>query len=326
MINESVLLEILDLLKLTSKRSGEFYYLVECPDAEKGHSDKRDRKPSCAVGHTDRPPVFKCFACGYSGSIMDTAFLRYRNGDITRDACNAVKVICAKERDTPASTEALKARMEKLEKTIQETKMDESILDLYERAIPGWLMTEKNLTANVCKQFGVRINRNNGMIVIPVYDEKGLRGITQRNTTENGPKYLSNDGFHNHHFLFGVNHFKDIRPPLPTAGGIIIVEGQIDAMYMHQLGFTNTLGIFSSNITIDQVKLLTRYDKPVYVFLDNDDAGRRGTARAACMLASVMPCFTIQYPESIPEKADPKRMTEEQILDLLASAKYSLGG
>jgi len=327
MIKEATLLEILDLLDLPYKRSGEFYYMVECPDAEKGHTRKRDTKPSCSVGHTDRPPYFNCFACGFSGSLVDAAFVRYRNGDITLEACNKVREIVLKEKDDPVSTEELQARLVKLEKKIQGTFLDERLLDIYEKKIPRWLIDEKNLSADVCKQFGIRMNPENGFIVIPVYSQEGkLRGITQRNMTKNGLKYMSNTDFHNHHFLFGENHFAVIKKPLPTAGGLIIVEGQFDAMYMHQIGFTNTLAIFSANITSDQVKLLTRYDMPVYVFLDNDDAGRRGTARAECALASVLPCFTIQYPDSIKEGVDPKRMTKEQILDLLASAKYSLGG
>jgi len=94
---------------------------------------------------------------------------------------------------------------------------------------------------------------------------------------------------------------------------------------MHQQGFTNTLGLFSSNITTDQVNLLSRYDRPVYIFLDNDEAGRRGTQRAQCMLHDKMPYYTVQYTPDIEEKMDPKRLRREQIVDLLSKAKYSLG-
>lgn len=322
---ESELLEIFTLLGLTNiKPSGNFYYMVECPMAGEHHLNKSDRKPSCSIGHTDRPSRFNCFACGYSGSIMDAAYHLHRCGHITREACTAIQHILRTSKEASYDPEALQKKLEAINKKIQESYLDPSILDVYEKRISGWLL-DRNLSVDTCKSWGIRHNLQNDMVVIPVFDKHGLRGITQRNIHGTDPKYLSNDGFKNHHFLFGEDHFADVCSPIPTSGGIIIVEGQFDTMYMHQLGFTNTLGLFSSNITDAQIKLLSRYDKPVYVFLDNDEAGYAGTKRAACFLSDKMPCYTVNYPESYPKKVDPKRLSKEQIIDLLGNAEYSLG-
>ena len=325
-MNEQSLMDSLELLGIRSyKRSGDYYYMVECPDAARSHAKGQDHKPSCSVGHTERPSYFSCFACGFRGSVLDVAFTYFQNNWITREIYWKVRDICNKSKEQESEPEEILKRLSKQREDIRNTFVPQETLDLFERKINKWLITDKNLTVDVCKKFGIRHNPNNNMVVMPVYDKQGLRGITQRNMGNKGSKYLSNEGFKNHHFLFGENHFADVCSPLPTAGGIIIVEGQFDTMYMHQIGFTNTLGLFSSNITTDQVTILSRYDKPVYVFLDNDEAGRRGTLRAACMIADKMPCYTVGYPENIPEKADPKRLTSEQIIDLLDKAEYSLG-
>ena len=316
---------ILQIIGHTYVHSGESYLMTQCPVAGINHSDGQDRRPSCSLGHTDRPTRFKCFTCGFDASIREVAFMYYRKRVITPEEYVEIDTICKKSYDANINLEDLERKL-KANPEPTSVLLDESELDLYEKSVTPWLLNrnpepEINITMETCKKWGIRYSKDEKMVVIPVYDKEGLRGITKRNTQSSGSKYLSSKGFRNHHFLFGMNHFADVCS-LPTKGGIILVEGQFDVMYMHQLGYTNTLGLFSANITTQQVKILERFEKPLTFFLDNDKAGQKGLERARCMISKHIDVYVVRYPDSIPEKADPKRLSSDTINELLTNSEY----
>lgn len=63
-------------------------------------------------------------------------------------------------------------------------------------------------------------------------------------------------------------------------GHAIVVEGYMDALRLHQAGMTNTVSIMGTSFAVEQMKLLRKYTDMVYLWLDNDDAGRTASRGA----------------------------------------------
>lgn len=58
---------------------------------------------------------------------------------------------------------------------------------------------------------------------------------------------------------------------------VIIVEGQFDVIKAFDNNIKNVVAVSSSNISLNQFLLLKRFTDNVYICLDNDDAGKKGT-------------------------------------------------
>jgi DNA primase len=57
----------------------------------------------------------------------------------------------------------------------------------------------------------------------------------------------------------------------------MIVEGQMDTISLHQAGFNNTVAISGTALTDEQIKMLKRLTKRIYLCLDGDSAGIAAT-------------------------------------------------
>ena len=65
---------------------------------------------------------------------------------------------------------------------------------------------------------------------------------------------------------------------------LILCEGYMDVIAMHQAGFTNAVAGLGTAFTPEQVSLLGRYCDELYLSFDSDEAGRKATERALSML------------------------------------------
>lgn len=100
------------------------------------------------------------------------------------------------------------------------------------------------------------------------------------------PKY-KNTFFKKKSHVFGFN---DARPFILKSDGVIVVEGQFDCIAAHERGIKNVVALGSASMTLYQLGLLMRYTKNIYLFLDNDKAGREGAERILNRLGSFA-CF-----------------------------------
>ena len=92
------------------------------------------------------------------------------------------------------------------------------------------------------------------------------------------PKYLNSPEtkiFDKSKNLYGLNYAKYSRKPY-----MLICEGYMDVISLHQAGFTNTVASLGTALTGLQANLLARYVKEVYLTYDSDDAGIKATLRA----------------------------------------------
>ena len=74
--------------------------------------------------------------------------------------------------------------------------------------------------------------------------------------------------------LFALNFAKN-----DCAERVILVEGNMDVISLHQAGFTNTVAALGTAFGEEQVKLLSRYTKEIVVTLDGDDPGQKAVRR-----------------------------------------------
>lgn len=79
--------------------------------------------------------------------------------------------------------------------------------------------------------------------------------------------------------LFGINLAKN-----HCSESMILVEGNMDVISLHQAGFPNTVAPLGTAFTEEQANLLARYTKEVILTMDADAAGQKAIKRAAEIL------------------------------------------
>ncbi len=79
--------------------------------------------------------------------------------------------------------------------------------------------------------------------------------------------------------LFGMNFAKNC-----CEERIILVEGNMDVISLHQAGFENTVAALGTSFTAEQARLLTKYTKEIVLTLDADAAGQKAVKRAGEIL------------------------------------------
>lgn len=79
--------------------------------------------------------------------------------------------------------------------------------------------------------------------------------------------------------LFGMNFAKNC-----SEERVILVEGNMDVVSLHQAGFENTVAALGTAFTAEEAKLLSRYTKEIVLTLDADTAGQKAVKRAGEIL------------------------------------------
>ena len=120
-------------------------------------------------------------------------------------------------------------------------------------------------------------------LMFPIIDVRGnVIGFGGRVLDDSKPKYLNSNEtiiFNKRKNLFGMNFAKKTKQPY-----IILVEGNIDVVTLHQYGFDNAVASLGTSLTDEQVTLLSRYTEQVVLTYDGDEAGQRAAQRAIPML------------------------------------------
>lgn len=129
-------------------------------------------------------------------------------------------------------------------------------------------LTERGLSLDTLRYFEVGYSKEKSRVVIPVRSASyELVGFIGRATLESQqPRYLYNKGFKRADYLFNLQNAK-------AHGDVIIVEGSIDAMFVHQAGYSNVVASLGAAIPKSQIKLLKKYFDKIIIFSDQDMAG-----------------------------------------------------
>lgn len=126
---------------------------------------------------------------------------------------------------------------------------------------------------------GSYYDRFRNRIMFPVFDYKGkVIGFGGRVLDDSKPKYLNSPEtalFHKGYHLYGLNFvIKNNK-----SRTIIIVEGYMDCISLHQYGFSNVVASLGTALTINQAKLLKKYVDKVIISYDADFAGQAATLK-----------------------------------------------
>ena len=139
--------------------------------------------------------------------------------------------------------------------------------------------------------------------MFPVFDVRGkVIGFGGRVLDDSKPKYLNSPEtaiFHKGTNLYGLNFAT--RNKLEQ-DYIVIVEGYMDLISLHQHGITNTVASLGTALTINQARLLKRYVSKVIISYDADVAGQTATLRGLEILRNAG--FEVKVLK-VPEGKDP---------------------
>lgn len=104
----------------------------------------------------------------------------------------------------------------------------------------------------------------------------------------------------------------------PPSTPLWVVEGFKAALALIAHGYPNTVAILGARMSSEQRYILSCLPHPVILLLDNNAAGRAGTAAAVNMWQryGTHPLYPARYPSSCPESAQPDDLSPEQIADI----------
>ena len=136
----------------------------------------------------------------------------------------------------------------------------------------------------------VRKGKNGGFydtfrnrLMFPVIDVRGnVIGFSGRILGDGEPKYMNSPEtlvFNKSRNLFALNLAKKSK-----SGYIILSEGNIDVVSLHQAGFDSAVASLGTSLTAEQARLISRYTNQVIIAYDNDGAGIKAAQRAIGIL------------------------------------------
>ena len=120
-------------------------------------------------------------------------------------------------------------------------------------------------------------------LMFPVIDIRGeVIGFSGRILSGDGPKYMNSPEtlvFNKSRNLFAMNLAKKSK-----CGYIILAEGNVDVVSLHQAGFDSAVASLGTSLTPEQARLLSRFTNEVIIAYDNDGAGIKASQRAIGIL------------------------------------------
>lgn len=212
--------------------------------------------------------------------------------------------------------------------------IDEAILGIFDYC-PHELLDD-GFTQKTLMHFEVGFDRWFNRITYPLRDLNGkLIGIMGRNPDGDGPKYKVYTREYgtwrmpaasepdkrailwNAHNVYPTAYFCN-----PGETSVVVVEGFKAAMWLYQAGITNVVALLGSYLSWEHKWILERIGATVYLFLDNNYAGRSGTIQAADALSKSLTVHVVEYPSRLidDEDAQPDSLLPIEVSEQLAKA------
>mgnify|MGYP004500571295 FL=1 len=287
-------------------RKGRNYFGL-CPF----HNEK---SPSFSVS-PDRQ-IFHCFGCGVGGNVY--TFLMKIEGITFREALEQLAEraniqLPTLENSADTAREELKAKVYKVneftaefyhqnlykpvakiaQEYVKKRRMNNETLEAYKigysgkfdelyKALKAQGFGEKEILESGLvnkNDNGTYIDRYRNRLMFPICDARGkVIAFGGRVLDDSKPKYINspeNVVYSKGRHLFGLNVAKK-----DSAKKILIVEGYMDVISLHQRGITNVVGALGTALTEQQGWLLRRTTEQVILGFDADGAGQTAIARS----------------------------------------------
>jgi len=298
-------------VSLTKKSGSSLFGL--CPF----HSEKT---PSFCV--SPQKQIYHCFGCGKGGSVINfimeienlsfydaVEFLARRVNMTVPDDDMPKETKSRRERMLSLNRDAARFFYENLSKPEGKTAIEylskrkisrQSVINFgLGVALDSWssltdAMIAKGYTQGELLDAGlVKRGKSSGVydtfrdrLMFPVIDVRGnVVGFSGRILGEGEPKYLNSSDtlvFSKQRNLFGLNLAKKTKQ-----GRLILVEGNVDVVSLHQAGFDCAVASLGTALTPDQARLMSRYTENVVIAYDSDGAGVKAAERAIGILDKV---------------------------------------
>ncbi len=275
-----------------------------------------EKTPSFHVSRDKQ--MYHCFGCGVGGNVY-TFIMEYENFSFPEAVQmlaerGGIELPEQEMSDAQRSRENYKMLLKEMNKTaaayfhylLTKTEhgkkaldylhgrglTDETILrfgmgysDIYENDLYRYLK-EKGYTDAQMKDSGlVEIREDKGAmdkfwnrVMVPILDINGkVIAFGGRVLGDGLPKYVNTREtavFDKGHNLFAMNIARRSK-----RRGIIICEGYMDVIAMHQAGFDNAVASLGTALTLGQASLIKRYTDEVYLAYDSDGAGTKATLK-----------------------------------------------
>lgn len=130
---------------------------------------------------------------------------------------------------------------------------------------------------------GYLFDRFSDRVMFPIMDLRGnVIAFGGRIMSDMKPKYLNTSdtpAFNKSRNLFALQFAKN-----KANGQLILVEGYMDVIALHQAGFENAVATLGTALTQEQATVIKRYCDEVVICYDADDAGQKATSRAISIL------------------------------------------
>ena len=294
-------------------RKGRNYFGL-CPF----HNEK---SPSFSVS-PDRQ-IFHCFGCGVGGNVY--TFLMKIEGITFREAlenlAEKANIQLPKlENDADNAREELKAKVYKVneftaeyyhknlyqptakiaQEYVKKRKMNQETLEAYKigfsgkfdelyKALKGAGFGDKEILESGLvnrNPNGTYIDRYRNRLMFPICDVRGkVIAFGGRVLDDSKPKYINspeNVVYSKGRHLFGLNVAKK-----DSAKKLLIVEGYMDVISLHQRGITNVVGALGTALTEQQGWLLRKTTEQVILGFDADGAGQTAIERSMEILKNM---------------------------------------
>ena len=309
--------DIVDVISgyVTLKKKGSNYWGC-CPF----HNEKT---PSFSVSSNKQ--MYYCFGCHASGNVY-TFLMKYENDtfpEAVKILADRAGVKLPEVEETPEQKKKAGKRMRLLEVNKEAARYFYYMLRSPHGEVGMRYLTERKLTDETMHHFGLGYAGKNGEQVVQYLrkkgftdeeikdsglamfsEQRGLRsqfwnrvmfpiqdinhrviGFGGRVMGDGEPKYLNSPEtmiFDKRRNLYGLNFARTAR-----TGNIILCEGYMDVIALHQAGFDNAVASLGTSLTSGHASLLKRYTKEVYLTYDSDGAGVKAALRAIPILKEV---------------------------------------
>ncbi|MBO4290424.1 MAG: DNA primase [Lachnospiraceae bacterium] len=279
-----------------------------------------EKTPSFAV--SENKQMYHCFGCGVSGNVY-TFLMKYENYSF-QEAIKVLADRAGVKLPEIEYTEEQKKRANRRQRLLEVNKEAATFFYFQLRSPHGEVglayLKKRELTEDTMKKFGLGYAGKNGTQLVQYLRNKGytdeeikdagLATFSERNGLssqfwnrvmypiqdinhrvigfggrvmgDGEPKYLNSpetDIFDKRRNLYGLNYARTAR-----SGNMILCEGYMDVISMHQAGFGQAVASLGTAFTPEQAHLLHRYTDQVLLAYDSDGAGVKAALRAIGIL------------------------------------------
>ena len=140
---------------------------------------------------------------------------------------------------------------------------------------------------SVKRDNGTLYDRYRGRVMFPIHGFTGrviaFGGRTLK-TDKNVPKYVNSpesEIYHKSNVLYGLYFAKKA---IRDEDNCYLVEGYADVLSVHQAGIENVVASSGTSLTVEQIRLISRFTKNITILYDGDAAGIKASLRGLDMI------------------------------------------